>query len=97
MARFGSFKRDLCSFEIPHFADENHFRRLAQRGTQGRRKVARVVSDFALIDGGSFVIVKILNRIFDGDNVVGLLLIDDVDDGGLSGALARARWTGDQY
>src|SRR5215212_3485490 len=49
VTRLRSFEGDLCGFEIPHLADENHFGRLAQSCTQGGRKVARVMSDFTLV------------------------------------------------
>ena len=88
MTGLRSFKRDLRSFEVSHLADQNHFGRLAQRRAQSGRKVLRVVSDFALIDRRVLVRVEILDRIFDGDDVVILLLVDDVDDRRLSGTLA---------
>src|SRR5688500_3959763 len=41
--------------------------------------------------------MEIFDRIFDRDNVILLLFVDDVDDGGLGGALARAGWSSDEH
>ena len=55
---------------------------------KGGRKVARVVTHFALVNRRTFVRVQILDWIFDRDDVVVLFLVDDVDDCCLSRALA---------
>jgi phosphohistidine phosphatase SixA len=55
MAGLGRLQSDFGRFEVSHLANQDHFRRLAQRGAQGGRKVARVVADFALVDRGTFV------------------------------------------
>jgi hypothetical protein len=94
---FRGFERDLGSLEVSHLADQDYFGRLAQSRAQCGRKVARVVADLALVDRRSFVQVKILDWIFDGDDVVVLLLVDDVDDCGLRGALAGAGWTSHEH
>src|SRR6185503_15506271 len=92
VAGFRGFERNLGSLKISHLADEDYFRRLSQSRAKGGRKVSRVVSDFTLVDRRAFVQVKVLDWILDGDDVVILLLVDDVDDGGLRGALAGAGW-----
>src|SRR6185369_12469262 len=43
-------KRDFSGLEISHFANENHFWRLAQRSSQRGRKILDVVSNLALVD-----------------------------------------------
>ena len=40
---------------------------------------------------------QVLERIFDGHNVVMLFFVDDVDDCGLSGALTGPRWASDEH
>src|ERR1044071_9949605 len=97
MARLCCFKRDLCSFKIAHLAYENHFWRLAQCCTKCRRKVARVVTDFTLVDRRTFVRVQVLDWIFDRDHVVVLLFVDDVDECGLGRALAGTGWTSNEH
>src|SRR5262245_21899951 len=97
MTGFGGFERDLCGFKVAHLADEDHFGSLTKSGAQCRRKVARIMPDLTLVDSGSLVQVQILDRILDGDDVVVLLFVDDVDDGGLRGALARAGRTSYQH
>ena len=51
MAGFGSFQRDFHRLAIAHLADQDHLRRLSQRGAQSQRKVRRVRMQFALMNG----------------------------------------------
>src|SRR5215207_4157317 len=97
MTSLRSFQCDLGGFEISHFADEDYFWRLTQGGAQGRGKVARVVPNLSLIDGRPFVQVKVFDWIFDRNNMVVLLLVDDVDYGRLSRTLTGTGWTSYQY
>src|ERR1043166_1969111 len=55
------------------------------------------MANLALVDGRILVRVEILNWIFDGDNVVMLSLVDDVDHSRLSRTLAGAGWSGHQH
>ena len=80
VARFGSLERHLDRFLVAHFAHQNHFRRLPQSGAQGNRKTWRIGVEFALVNRRILVCVQKLDRIFDGDDVVGLRLINQIDN-----------------
>src|ERR1700728_2545562 len=51
---------------------------------------------FALMDGGAFVAVQELDRIFDGDDVVVLLAVDAVEEHSERGGFARSGGSGDE-
>ena len=91
MSGLGGFQRNLGGFIVTHFADQNHLGRLAQCGAQGRRKVFRVMSDLALINGRVLVGVQVLDRIFDRHHVIVLRFVNDVDDCGERGTFAGTR------
>ena len=54
VARFGGFERDFDRLAVAHFADQNHFGRLAQGGAQSERETGRVAVQFALMNRGAF-------------------------------------------
>ena len=82
VARLCGFERDFGRLVVAHLADEYDLRRLPQCRAKRRRKVFRVRADLALVDGRVLVRVQKLNRVFDGDDVVVVLLVDEVNDGG---------------
>ena len=96
MAGFGGFEDDLDGFAVAHLADQNDFRRLPQGGAQGVSEAGRVAMQFALVNGGAFVVVQELDGIFDGDDVIVLLAIDAVEEHGQGGGLARSGRAGDE-
>ena len=73
MSGFGGFESDLDGFAVAHFADENDFGRLAQRGAQCQRKCRRVGVQLALVNGRFLVAMQELDGILDGEDVVRLL------------------------
>jgi len=52
---------------------------------------------FALMDGGSLVVVQEFHRVFYGQDMVGLFFVDLVQDCCKCRGLAGARWTGHQH
>src|SRR5450755_2595713 len=58
MSSFRGFEGDFNRFAVAHFAYENDFGRLAQRGAQGQSKAGRVGMKFALVNGAFFVAVQ---------------------------------------
>jgi hypothetical protein len=90
VARLGGFERDLYRLAVAHLADEDDLRGLAQGGAQGAREVGRVRAELALVNRRVLVDVEELYRVLDGDDVVILRLVDQVDDGRQRGALAGA-------
>ncbi len=70
---FRRHQRNFHRRAIAHFADQNHFRSLTKRGAQTVRIIVKIVSQFALIERGLERRMNELNRIFQGDNVNGLV------------------------
>ena len=97
VAGLGRGQRDLDRLAIAHLADEDHLRRLAQRGAQRQREARRVGVQLALVNRALLVRVQELDRILDGEDVLGARLVDQIDDGGERGRLARAGRAGDQH
>ena len=57
---------------IAHFTDENHLRRLAQRGAQAVRIIVEIVAELALVEGRASRRVNEFDRILERDDVDGL-------------------------
>src|SRR5438045_798003 len=96
VARLGGLERYLGRLVVAHLADEYDFGCLPQRRPEGRREVFGVRADLALVDGRVLVRVQKLNRVFDGDDVVVVLLVDEVNDGGERRRLTRTRRARDE-
>jgi hypothetical protein len=94
MPRLGGGQADLDRLPIPHFADEDHLRRLAERGPQSARKGIEIVPHLPLIEGGHLVGMGVLDRIFEGDDVDRLLFIDIIEERRERRRLAASRRTG---
>ena len=93
----GGGQRDLDRLAIAHLADEDHLRRLAQRGAQGEGEGRRVAVQLALMDGRLLVSVQELDRILDGEDVIGPGLVDQIDDRRERRRLARSGRPGDEH
>ena len=94
MAGFGGRHADLHGFAVAHFADQNHFRRLAQRGAKAAGKRVEVDSQLPLVERGLLLRVHILDRILKRDDVDGFVFVDFVEQGGQGRRLAGARRAG---
>src|SRR5882762_714851 len=92
MAGFRCFESNFDRFTVAHFAYQDDFRRLAQRGAKGERECWRVAVQFALMNGCFFVAMQKFDGIFDGENMEGLLHIHFVDYGGQRRGFAGAGW-----
>ena len=73
---------DFDGFPVAHFADQYDLRRLPQSGAKSRRKCAEVIAHFALVEGGSFLGVYELDRVFQSDDVNRLRLIELIEESG---------------
>ena len=93
---FGGGERDLDGLAVAHLADQNHFWRLPERGAERQREGRRIAVQLALVDGRLLVEVQELDRILDGQDVIGAGLVDQVDDRRERRRLARAGGTGDE-
>ncbi len=88
---FPGGQRNAHRLGIAHLANHDDVGRLAERGSQRRRKVERIGANFHLLHDTSMVDVFVLDRIFDGDDVFRLTAIDGVDERGHRRGLAGAR------
>ena len=84
-------------FQVAHFADQDDVRILAKCSAQGGGEVRGIYFDLALVDEAFLVAVQKLDRVFDGDDVVGALGVDAVDHRRQRRRLARPGGTGDQH
>src|ERR1700730_3088705 len=91
-----SLEGDLRSLEVTHFSDEDHFGCLPQSGAQGGGEIRRILAYLTLIDGRILVNMQVLDRILDRHDMVVFLLVNDVDDRRLGGALAGSSGAGNQ-
>ena len=94
---FRGFQRNLNGLAIAHFANQDHFGRLAQSGPQRQAEARGIAVQLALVNGALLVRMDEFDRIFDGDDVPRFLDVDLVDDRSERGALAGAGWPGDQH
>jgi len=92
--RGGQRSRDRL--QVTHLPDQDHVRVLAQRGLQGSSEGGGVGAQLALVDQAALVLVEELDGVLDGHDVLFALLVDQVDERGQGGRLARARGPGEQ-
>ena len=93
----GDAQRRLDRLEVAHFADEDDVGILAQRGAQRGGEAVRVGVDLALVDETALVLVDVLDRILDGDDVLAALGVDLVDHRRQRRRLAAAGRAGDEH
>ena len=97
VARLGDAQRRLDRLEVAHLADEDDVGIFAQRRAQRGGEALRVAVDLALVDEAALVLVDVLDRILDGEDVLAPLGVDLVDHRGQRRRLAAAGRTGDEH
>ena len=75
VAGFGELDRVSMRLARTHFADHDHVRRLAQGVLQRVFPAVGIDAEFALRDDAAFVLVHVFDRVFDGDDVTGRILV----------------------
>ncbi len=90
-------QRGLDRLEVPHFADQDDIRVLAERGAQRGAERRGVGMHLALVHEAVLVLVDVLDRVLDRENVLLALGVDLVDHRGERGGLAAAGRAGDQH
>ena len=90
MAGLGRGERDLDGLAVAHLADEDDLWRLAERRSQSRGEGRGIAVQLPLVHGALLVGVQELDRILDGDDVLGARRVDQVDDGRQRRGLARS-------
>ena len=76
---FRRHQRHFHRRAVAHFADQNHFRRLAERGPQTVRVIVKIVAELALIEGGLHRRMHEFDRIFQRHDVDGLVDVDLIE------------------
>ena len=88
---------DFDRLEVAHLADEDDVGILAQRRAQRVREAVRVAVHLALVDEAALVLVDVLDRILDREDVLVPLAVDLVDHRRERRRLAAAGRTGDEH
>jgi hypothetical protein len=97
LAAFRRSHRQADGLQVAHFTDEDHVRVLAQRRTQGVVERQRMRTDFALVDQRLFRFVHEFDRVFHGQDVAHLVLVDVVHHRRQRGGFTGAGRTGHQH
>ena len=97
VARLGDAQGRLDGLEVAHLADQDDVRILAQGGAQRQTEALRVAVHFALVHQTALVLVDVLDRILDREDVLVPLGVDLVDHRRQRRRLATAGGAGDQY
>ena len=97
MPRLRRCQGGLHGLVVPHLAEENDIRRLAQTGPQGREAVRRVDGDLPLANEALIVPVEVLDGVLQRHDVGRAAVVDPVDEAGLGGGFAAAGGAGDQH
>ncbi len=96
MAGLRRRQRNPHRLRIAHLADDDDVGRLAQRGAQRGREIGRVDADLDLLDDPRMMLVLVLDRILDRDDVPRLAAVDLVDQRRQRRRLAGSRRPADQ-
>ena len=97
VAGFGDLERGFHGFQVAHFADQDDVRILAEGGAQRVAEAVGVAVHFALVHQAVLVLVDVLNRILDGEDVLVPLRVDLVEHRRQRRRLAAAGGAGDQH
>ncbi len=94
MPRFRCSQGNSCRLEVAHLAYEDHVGILAQRGSEGRGEALGVSADLALVHHRAPVLVEVLYRILQRDDVTRALAVDNVNERRKRRALSAPCWAG---
>ena len=97
VARFGDLQGRFHRLQVAHLADQHDVRILAQRRPERVREAAGVAVDFALVHETVLVLMDVLDRILDGEDVIVPLGVDLVDHRRQRRRLAAAGRPGDEH
>jgi len=94
---FGGCQRQPDGFQIAHFADEDDVRVLTQCGTQRLGKTQGVAMDLALVDQTLLRLMDEFDRVFDGEDMVVLGVVEVIEHRRQGGRFTRAGRAGNQH
>ncbi len=92
MSGLRDFQCCFHRFEVAHLSNQDDVGILAQCRTQRGREAARVTVHLSLVDETALVLMDVLDRILDGENVLVALRVDLVEHGRKRRRLAAAGW-----
>ena len=82
MACFGGMDGHFDGLQVTHFTDDDDVRIFTQGGAQGVLEGTRVVVQFALRDVAAFGLINDFDWVFDGDDMVVAMFVDEFRQGG---------------
>ena len=97
VAGLGGGQGDRDGLQVAELADEDHVRVLPQHVLERGAEAVGVRADLALVDQRLLVLVQELDRVLDGDDVVGAGAVDQVDERGERRRLAGTGRAGDEH
>ena len=89
-------QRGVHGLRVAHLADQDHVGVLAEDRPHGGAEAVGVEPDLALVDGGEVVLVEVLDRVLDGDDVARPHVVDVVHHRRQRRGLARTGRPGDE-
>ena len=89
VAGLGQAQCDLDRLEVAHLTEQHDVGVFTQRAAQPLLEADGVGADLALVDHRHLVVVEVLDRVFDREDVDRLGLVDPVDHRRQRGRLAR--------
>src|SRR5690606_9386227 len=96
VARLRGREGERDRLEIAQLADADDVGIFAQGAPKGPGEGGGVTPDLALVDDAAFRVVDVFDRIFDREDVVAPLLVEDVDQCREGGGFSAAGRAGEQ-
>lgn len=81
MPSFSSFDSCMDGFEVAHFTDEDDIRIHTKGPAKSFFEATHIGADFSLAESGLIVLMEILDGIFEGDYMLIVIMIDEVEHG----------------
>ena len=97
VARFGGMNGRHERFRVAHFAHEHHVRVFAHRVLHADAEVDHVEPDFTLVDQTLVLGEHEFDRVFERENVLAILVIDQIEHRSDRRAFAGTRNPGQQH
>ena len=97
MPRVGSHQSGFHGLSVTDLTHQNDIGVLPENMTQALAKGEGIHTYLTLIDTRHLIAVEVFDRIFNGDDVFGLLIVDRVDHGSEGGRLSDSGRTGHDY
>ena len=96
MSGFGGQKGGFDGFQLAHLAHQNHVRVLPQDGAEAVGEGAGILTHLPLVDGAFVALIDVFDGVFQRNDMLGVPVVDDIQQAGQGGALTGAGFAGDQ-